>query len=207
MDIINLLHTAPKAKIILGFCLLFATSYTESFGQEEVNADTVIIEREDTVLMRSYAARFDPRKALLYAAVVPGMGQVYNKKYWKLPLVYGGFGAIGWNIGRFQELHTDYKEQLYYNLQHGLGDTNDENPITGFTTGQLRSAVDKARRQRDFWIIMMGAMYLLQIVDAHVDAHLKEFDLNPNLRVGIQPTIEKDAVLGRQTGVSLTFKF
>jgi hypothetical protein len=176
-------------------------------GRCQDAGDSVIIESEDTVLMKSYAARFNPRKALLYAAALPGLGQVYNKKYWKLPLVYGGFAAIGWNINRFHELHSDYKEQLYYNIEHGLTDSNAENPFTGFTTRQLRSAVDKARYRRDFWIIMMGAMYLMQVVDAHVDAHLKEFDLNPNLRVSVEPTIEKDAILGRQTGLSLTVKF
>jgi hypothetical protein len=54
---------------------------------------------------------------------------------------------------------------------------------------------------------MMGAMYLLQVVDAHVDAHLKEFDLNPNLKVSVQPTLEKDAVLGKQKGMSVILKF
>lgn len=174
------------------------------YGQDQ---DSVIIESEDTVLMRSYATRFNPRKALLFAAVVPGLGQVYNKKYWKLPLVYGGFAAVGWNIDRFHGAYTDFRKQLFFNLQHGLTRDNDENPNTGFTTRQLRSAVDRARYRRDFWIIMMGGMYLLQIVDAHVDAHLKEFDLNPNLQVSIEPLLEKDQLLGRQTGLSLIVKF
>lgn len=190
------------------FCFLLGMTCTMVYGQNNQEAsDSVIIEREDTVLMKSYAARYDPRKALLYAAVVPGMGQIYNKKYWKLPLVYGGFVAVGFNINRFQNANKKFKDQLFYNLQRGLVDPNDENPITGFTTRQLRSAVDKSRRERDFWIIMVGAMYLLQIVDAHVDAHLKEFDLNPNLKVRVEPTHEKNTVTGRQTGVSITIKF
>ncbi|HYC87448.1 MAG TPA: DUF5683 domain-containing protein [Chryseosolibacter sp.] len=169
--------------------------------------DSVIIEAEDTVLMKRHAARFDPRKALLFAAIAPGLGQVYNKKYWKLPLVYGGFAVLAWNIRNTHRSHAAFKEQLFYNIEHGLGEPNDRNPASGYTTLQLRSAVDRTKYRRDFWIIMMGGMYLLQIVDAHVDAHLKEFDLNPNLRVSIEPMVDKHALFGRQTGMSLRFTF
>ena len=163
----------------------------------------------DTVLLKSYAARYDPRKALMYAAVVPGLGQIYNKKYWKLPLVYGGFFAIAYAINFYQEDYKTYKVKLFYNLDNGFeGDTEfNPNDESGYTTGQLRTIVDKSRRERDFWVIMMGAMYILQMVDAHVDAHLKEFDLNPNLRVSIQPAVEQNELLGRQNSLSVIIKF
>jgi hypothetical protein len=192
--------------VIVVLSAIMAVPALPSFAQTDTT-DNVIIESEDTVLMKSHAKRFDPRKALLYAAVIPGLGQVYNKKYWKLPLVYGGFAAIGWNINLYHGHYTDFKEQLYFNLQNGLTNTSDVNPESGISTGQLRSIVDRTRRERDFWIIMIGAMYLLQIVDAHVDAHLKEFDLNPNLRVSAQPMIERNSLTGRNTGFSLTVKF
>lgn len=175
--------------------------------QETSESDSLIIESRDTVLLKSYATRYNPRKALLYAAVVPGMGQIYNKKYWKLPLVYGGFISIGYAIHFYDGLYQDYKKSLFRNLEGGYEQDNDSWPGEQVTTKSYRVAVDGARRQRDFWIVMMGGMYLLQIIDAHVDAHLKEFDLNPNLQVKIQPTFEQDALLGRQTGVSLIFKF
>lgn len=166
----------------------------------------------DTVMLKSYAARYDPRKALLYAAVVPGLGQIYNKKYWKLPLVYGGFFAIGYAINFYQDNYKTYKVQLFYSLDNGFPNDTDINTDTdtnpsGYTTGQLRTIVDKSRRERDFWVIMMGAMYILQMVDAHVDAHLKEFDLNPNLRVSIQPAVEQNELLGRQNSLSVIIKF
>jgi hypothetical protein len=75
------------------------------------------------------------------------------------------------------------------------------------TTGQLRTIVDKARRERDFMVILMGGMYLLQMVDAHVDSHLKEFDLNPNLQVSIEPAMRQNAMTGTTTGLALVFKF
>src|SRR5688572_32575754 len=166
----------------------------------------------DTVALKSYAARYDPRKALLYAAVVPGLGQIYNKKYWILPLVYGGFFGIGYAINFYQDNYKTYKVQLFYSLDNGYEGDTETNPDTdtnpaGYTTGQLRTIVDKSRRERDFWVIMMGAMYILQMVDAHVDAHLKEFDLNPNLRVSIQPAVEQNELLGRQNSLSVIIKF
>lgn len=194
-----------KTAVLLAFLMV---SFISGRAQVvDTSADSVIIEAEDTVLMKSYAARFNPKKALLFAAVVPGLGQVYNKKYWKVPLVYGGIAAMAWNIDRFHTFYVLYKTQLFENLEMGLSAENDKHPESGLTTRQLRSAVDKAKYKQDFWMIMMGAMYLLQIVDAHVDAHLKEFDLNPNLRVSVQPVLQQDQLLGRQNGVSLTIKF
>ena len=201
-------HRLSVVFFILTFISLVSFA-PECIAQDttEIVKDTVIIEREDTVLMKSYAARYDPRKALLFAAAVPGLGQIYNKKYWKLPLVYGGIAAIGWRITVYNDFYTEYRGQLFYNLSHGRSAASARHPESGFETSQLRRLVDRARRERDFWVIMMGGMYLLQIVDAHVDAHLKEFDLNPNLKVTFRPMVESDAVLGRQTGLSLTMKF
>src|SRR5688572_1745109 len=158
----------------------------------------------DTVLLKSYATRYDPRKAIMYAAVVPGLGQVYNKKYWKLPLVYGGFVGFGYGISFYQKGYTKYKAELFDILE-----VDDPNAISasGYTEEQLRNIVNKYRRERDFFIILMAGMYLLQMVDAHVDAHLKEFDLNPNLHVRLQPTWETDMVTGRSVGFSVKLRF
>src|SRR5688572_23443255 len=172
--------------------------------------DTLVVSGgPDTVLIKSYASRYDPRKALLYAAVVPGLGQIYNKKYWKLPLVYGGFFGIGYAVNFYQTNYQRYKVLLFKNLNKGLvnpGDV-DVNDELGLSTGTLRTIVDKSRRERDFWVIMMGAMYILQIVDAHVDSHLKEFDINPNLRVSIEPAVDQNELLGRQNSLSVIIKF
>ncbi|HEY4652877.1 MAG TPA: DUF5683 domain-containing protein [Cyclobacteriaceae bacterium] len=156
----------------------------------------------DTVLIQSYARRFSPARASLLAAVLPGLGQVYTKKYWKLPLVYGGFAAIGYGLNFYQELYKDYKNQLFYILENDT-DTS----LEGFTEDQLRPAIDQARHERDFMIILMAGMYILQIIDAHVDAHLKEFDVNPNLQVRMQPLMKSDLLLGKQIGLSLTIQF
>jgi hypothetical protein len=176
-------------------------SNTVKPAQVEVETkDSLITQSKDTVLLKSYAARYDPRKALLYAAILPGLGQIYTKKYWKLPLVYGGMGLIGSQINAFEKLYTKYKLQLFQVID---GKTN----ASIYTEDQLRNIVNRAQRQRDFFIILMGGVYLLQIVDAHVDAHLKEFDLNPNLQVKIEPTMSYNPLTGVQTGFSMVLKF
>lgn len=185
---------------------------TDTLQQEVPEAavetvDTLDQEMPDTVAIKSYAERFDPRKAILYAAVLPGLGQVYNKKYWKLPLVYGGFVFIGHYIKTYNDLYVEYRGYLFDNLEHGRGGENDEHPQIRRTTGQIRTIVDKARRERDFMIILMGGMYILQMVDAHVDAHLKEFDLNPQLQVSIEPAMDQSLQTGRTIGVALVMKF
>lgn len=197
-------------RIALVFLLLvstFAAWSQEKDSAVVVEQDSLLVaQSRDTVLLKSYAARYNPRKALLLAAIAPGTGQIYTKKYWKLPLVYGGFGYIGYWTGKYQQGYKKYKLQLFDNIEQKLGE-NGVNAESGLTTSYLRTIVDRYRRERDFMIILMGAMYILQMVDAHVDAHLKEFDLNPQLQVSIEPTMSQDALMGRQTGVSLLIKF
>ena len=151
--------------------------------------------------IESYAKRFNPRKALLYAAILPGAGQAYNNKYWKIPIVYGGFIALGRFIGVNQDYYTKYKIQLFQKLA-------DPNSTTiKYTVEQLRNATNRYRRDRDYLCIMTGVLYALQMVDAHVDAHLKEFDINPQLKARIEPTMENDMLTGRSSGISLKLKF
>ena len=199
---------------LICFALLVGVSELKAQDTLETKKDTVIVESRDTVFqstpdtvaIESYAKRYSPRKAILYAAILPGLGQVYNKKYWKLPLVYGGFYAIAYGIDHYNDLHTEYRGYLFDNLEAGVGE-NGEHPDMGLTTTQLRSIVDKSRRERDFMIILMGGMYILQMIDAHVDSHLKEFDLNPRLQVSVEPAMDENAMTGRTMGVSLVVRF
>jgi len=160
------------------------------------NDTTIRIGRKRVVTIETYAKRFDPRKALFYAAVLPGMGQAYNKKYWKIPLVYGGFWGLIYAVKYYDGLQLKYKNQLFESINHS-GVTNSG------AEKQLRTNIDFYRRQRDYIMILTGFFYLLQMVDAHVDAHLKEFDLNPKLHVQIEPRISP----AQGIGMGLTLRF
>ncbi|MDL5045716.1 DUF5683 domain-containing protein [Oscillatoria amoena NRMC-F 0135] len=178
--------------VLLGFA---------GFTQDSDSA-RVVMPSKDTVVIKSYATRYKPHKALLYAAVLPGAGQIYTKKYWKLPLVYGGLFATGYAVNFYQEGYQKYKGELFDLLESDA-------PVSpsGFTEPQLRTIVDRYRRERDFFIIIMAGVYLLQMVDAHVDAHLKEFDLNPTLQVSVRPTVESSMFTGTTGGLSLIIRF
>ena len=195
----------------LSVILIVSLTAIASFAQEvEVVRDTIKIPSDSLqirkggkiITIESYAKRYQPRKALLYAAVLPGMGQVYNKKYWKLPIVYGGFYVLTSFSFAYNRLHDKYKAELFLLL---------ENPGTkapsGFSETQLRSITDTYRRQRDYFLILNVFWYFLQMIDAHVDAHLKEFDLNPQLKISISPSVQQNYMIGQTSGVSITLKF
>lgn len=177
-----------------------------------VKADTLDIEEElitdnkakvEVEEIDTYASRFVPRKASLYAAIVPGLGQIYNKKYWKLPIVYGGFVALGFTIDFWQDQNKLHRQELFELLNN---DPNGTSP-RGLTVSRLRTLEQDTRRDRDYFIILTGLFYLLQIADAHIDAHLKEFDLNPQLKVSLEPMFERPEFMDYNAGVSLKIKF
>lgn len=165
-----------------------------------ISSDSVRLKSGKVVNIRSYASRFDPRKALFYSAILPGAGQVYNKKYWKVPLVYGGLIGLISVVKFYNDAEVKYKGELYYLLSNPGVTTY---PGTTHTEESLRRTVDQARRQRDYFLIFTSFMYILQMIDAHVDAHLKEFDLNPKLHVRVEPSFTP----GSGVGMGLTLRF
>lgn len=195
-----------------GFLFILLTlAFLQAHGQEVEEADSLAAP-VDSVLMKngkryitieSYEKRFDPRRALMLSATFPGWGQIYNKKYWKLPLVYGGFAAGIYVIDHYQGMYVNFKNELFTMLNDPTMTTSPE----GYTEDQLRNIITTSRRQRDFFCIITGIWYMIQIVDAHVDAHLKAFDLNPQLHVKLEPAIENNLMTGRTTGLSLIIKF
>lgn len=158
--------------------------------------DSISIAKSDT----SRIKRLDPRKALFYSAVFPGMGQIYNGKYWKLPFVYGGFAVTFSVVSFYQKGYVRYRDELYTLLATGQAPS-------GASESTLRFVVDKARRERDYYIILSGIWYLLQIVDAHVDAHLQEFKFNKNIDISLRPSVDQNNLTGRTAGLTLTLKF
>lgn len=173
------------------------TLTTPTFG------DTATLSQKRVEKIESYATRFDPRKALLFSAIMPGAGQFYNKKYWKMPLVYGGFAITTVVVVFYDKNHRKFRNELFGVLNDGGTGLSP----SGLNAAQLRRAIEITRRERDFFILLSGVWYILQMVDAHVDAHLKEFRLNPKLQVKWEPHLENSMLLGRQAGVSLTFRF
>ncbi len=202
-----------RASLFLGLIILLTAEVGRSqeikkdslATKKSESADTTFIKNDGQVVeIESYTKRYDPRKALLFSAILPGSGQFYNKKYWKMPLVYGGFGTLIYIANFYNQLNIKYKGELFYLINESP--TGGLSP-SGLTEDQLRTIVDKTRRERDFFIIMNGLWYILQMVDAHVDAHLKEFEINPKMQVSIEPLMENSMMTGRNSGLSLKIRF
>lgn len=140
-----------------------------------------------------------PRKAVLYSAILPGLGQIYNKKYWKLPLLYGGFFGFSYAISWNNRYYKDY----FYGFRDLTDDDDSTNSWHDFLPyGQSPESADKKwleetlkrrkdyyRRFRDMSVIGTAALYALNIIDAYVDASLFNFDMSPDLSMNIKPTV------------------
>lgn len=193
--------------------ILFITT-SLCFGQKIPN-DTVIQPR-DTFYMENQLMNpelnevqikeYDPRIAGLYSAVLPGLGQVYNRKYWKIPLIYGAFYGIYYMVDRYNNDYQMHRKGLLYAVSNNsFADATATYAVNGreFTEVNLRNRVNKHRRERDYWIIIGSVFYLLNIVDAHIDAHLREFDVNEKLKLTVDPSLSQ-SLNSMQAGFSIT---
>ena len=140
-------------------------------------------------------------KASILSAVVPGAGQVYNKKYWKVPIIYASLATSIFFIKDNQNKLTTYQDAY---ITRSNGGTDDY--IYIYNNSQLLTIVDYYERNRDVSYIIAGAIYLLNIVDASVDAHLFDFDISEDLSLNTTPKII-DTPIGKTTVLSLKMNF
>lgn len=168
--------------------ILFLTTGFSAFSQEN---------EADSVKVKKKVAIHSPRKATIYSAVLPGLGQIYNRKYWKVPLVYGGFVTFGYFINFNNDLYTKYK-QAYSDIIDNDPTTNsyknlNVNPIffeadkISQLQERLRLAKDGSRRNRDLVVISTAVFYAINIIDASVDAHFFNFDISDDLTINWVP--------------------
>ena len=184
--------------------LILSGSYSVFSQMKEKNAE---ISPADSSVQGSHS----PARASLYSAVFPGLGQIYNKKYWKLPLVYAGFGALGYavtfnmtNYSKYKSAYIDFTDKLpetqsYLDVISGNLDPADFDPVLHPDTydsqqeqwfsEQLNNNMDYYRRNRDLSYIGLVGLYLLNIVDATVDAHLFDYDISDDLSMKIEPRL------------------
>ena len=202
-------------KVIIVFaCLLTVLDLKAQI----VEADTVVavteIPAKDTV-----EVVHSPRKATIYSALLPGLGQAYNKKYWKIPIIYAGFGTIGyfikWNNDNYKLFRTGYNHLvdgdpetqdylLIEAVRRNNYDLDNPNQYNNLRTALLRQQ-DYYRRNRDLLFISIIAFYGLNIIDASVDAHLFDFDISDDLTFNWQPSVKLENQVFY--GVNLKFNF
>lgn len=177
---------------------------TDSVSTKGNSSDIEVLSDIKASNAPSKEMKFNPTKAGLYSAILPGLGQYYNKKYWKIPIVWGGIGTgVGvtlWN----QKQYNRYREAFIAELN---GQQHEFSAIPGVTKEVLGRTQDRAKRQRDYAIAITGVVYVLGIIDAVVDAHLYEGRKDPDL--ALKPTVIFDefAPINTKAGLSLSYNF
>lgn len=131
----------------------------------------------------------DPSRAALLSAAFPGLGQIYNRKYWKLPIVYGGAYALGYGIHWNDDNYNLVRNALFA-VRSGTIDP--DNPLHTVSESVLARETDRFRRDRDFLIIGSILAYLIVIVDSYVDAHLRDFPLGKDTAMQLGPMLRED---------------
>ncbi len=135
------------------------------------------------------------KKATTLACIFPGAGQIYNKSYWKVPFVIGGFASmiycIDWNNRGYQRFKKAYGLLSDYEANPEKYPNGPTDEFRGrYSAEFIRNLRNNYRRNRDLCIIITGALYILQIVDAHVDAHLKDYDISDDLTMNLEPMMD-----------------
>ncbi|WP_417099823.1 DUF5683 domain-containing protein [Leyella stercorea] len=190
-----------------------------------IKADSIFVAR-DTIIGKSKRDwstwRPNPKRAMWLAIVLPGAGQIYNRKYWKLPIVYGGFVGCAYAMRWNNQMYSDYSQayldlmdddpntQSYNQFLH-LGAKIDETNIQRYQQ-LFKKRKDKFRRWRDLSFFCLVGVYALSIIDAYVDASLSEFDISKDLSLRVEPTIlnndrERNPFKANSLGLSCSLNF
>ncbi|MDL2208078.1 DUF5683 domain-containing protein [Parabacteroides sp. OttesenSCG-928-O15] len=234
-----------RNRIVIFFCvwLSFPLAFMAQEKPEEniFVSDTLVVEAPDSVTQAILTAaeedirqltpnkssfKPNPTRAMLYG-LIPGMGQIYNRKFWKVPIVYGAFlgctYAITWNqmmYGDYQTAYKDYMEdstsgkpaeEWHTSWQMFVpANSSPEAEInnTSFRDNTLKRRKDYYRRYRDLSIIISAGVYLISLLDAYVDAQLFDFDISPDLSMRVEPVVTPKTPYSSQSyGVNCSFKF
>lgn len=146
-----------------------------------------------------------PKKATIMSAVIPGLGQAYNQKYWKIGIIYAGFIGLGYGYKYNNDSMKRYQQALDYRID---GDTNTIDPFYPLLSdNKIKQERNYYRTNRDRIIIGIVALYALQIIDANVDAHLKEFEINKELSLRIRPQMGFVPMAGFRPSLCMTLSF
>ena len=221
------LKNLPVVLLCLSF---FLTGISSSFGQEtsepvatdQIATDTLSKreqrklarqERKDSLRLNREINPLAPARAAFYSAILPGLGQIYNKSYWKVPLVYGALGTGMYfyinNTNEYNRYRDAYKSRLAGFQNDEFYDINNSGIIPGspdVSDEALRNAQEYYQRNRDLSLLITVGLYVLNIIDANVEAHLKQYNVNEDL--SFKPYIDQDRnSFNTNFGLTLSYSF
>jgi len=185
-----------KSKLFHIFLFIGYSLFSQTPDSLQVKEERSIVIK-DTISQKEEYEPLAPSKAAFYSAVVPGLGQAYNKKYWKIPIIYAG---IGTGIYFYKQNTKDYNRFRDAYKRRLAGFEDDE--FQGISTDRLIDAQKTASRNRDVSIILSIAFYVLNIIDANVDAHLRQYNISDDL--SLLPNVNMDS-LDKQANYGLSF--
>ncbi len=203
--------TFIKSIVIVFFFLLTGsnlcaqkdTLILKDTGSIQKNKKAVVKKEKTKIFSIDTSKTYNPRVAILRSAILPGWGQFTNKKYWKMPIVYGALGTTAYifvrNIKQFREANSSYKNAID-------GDTSNDKLIpepyysVRSNPDRIKNFRNQVRQNVDYSVLFFIAFWGLNVVDAAVDAHLKTFDVSDNLSLQIKPGYSP---LANTNGISL----
>lgn len=190
----------PLLYISLFFILVCASAHAQN-NDSLKNATTIDSTKSKRAVKKAIYS--NARKATIMSACLPGLGQIYNRKYWKAPVIYVALGGLGyWGV-------TNQIKYKYYGDNLTALHDDDANTVneTLYTSDQLVTQKRYYRKYRDYAIIAGALVYLINIIDANVDAHLKTFDVSDDLSLQVNPYSNFDYNNKLQAGLTLKLKF
>lgn len=189
--------------------VLFVSAFAKA--QVEDPEDTIIdADQIETPIAKEEYDPLRPAKAAFYAAVLPGLGQVYNKDYWKLPLVYGALGStiygVKFNSDEAERARSAFKDRLAGRIDEFTIINEDGTTTELISNDQLLDRQDLFQRRRDLFVLISIGAYVLQVIEANVDAHLSQYDVDDDLSFG--PDLYYDDWGNTMNyGMKLTYRF
>lgn len=166
-----------------------------------------------------------PKKAVIYSAIFPGLGQIYNRKYWKLPIIYGGLVGLTYGISWNGQYYNDYKDAYRgiavedprnsFDKWKDMANLPSDTDIDDISDDLIRRYKDQFKRKKNFYrrnrdlcIIGVVAVYAVSMIDAYVDAQLFDFDISPDLSMKVEPIMMQSTVNSTKSfGLQCNFKF
>ena len=205
--------------LFLGIVLVFAFQKTEAqnvvfdtVGNTLITADTIVKQQKPARIVKAKKPH-SPTKATIMSACLPGLGQIYNRKWWKVPIVYAGLGGLGYLA---YSNYSEYRSYLHAyefktgDLPEGTTLSQHEADLANkYADSQLQTYKESYRRDFEFYSILTVAWYGLNILDACVDGHLYTYDISDDLSFSIDPYLrptETPIKIPQYAQVGLSFK-
>lgn len=176
-----------------------------------INAQVVVIDSAQSpkainkIVLKDSNDVHSPKKAAIMSAIIPGLGQIYNEKYWKVGVIYVGVGFLTYYFKRNIDSLKSY--QSAYTARIDTSSATIDNKYSNLSNASVLSNRNFHRRQRDIALLGFFGLYALQIIDANVDAHLKEFEINEDLSMKITPSFSGLISPMPHIGLNVKLKF